>query len=249
MVKGLEAVVRFTVDVDDGTPITFECDDTIVARLVNEPILRGRTYPNLGFVGEVRTVFDVGANCGAASVHFARHHPEAVVHAFEPGKAALGYLERNVVSHPNVAVHPFGLHEEDREAVLWVGGSDLVTASINPRHDTDEGEPVALRAGGAWADEHSIDVIDLLKVDVEGCEVMVLRSLAARLPRVKVIYVEFDSRRARHEIEALLAPSHDLYIASILLDQGECTYVRKDLAELEAATDFLRQALADTFAR
>lgn len=41
----------------------------------------------------------------------------------------------------------------------------------------DQSEPVQLRAAGAWAAEQGIDRIDVLKVDVEGCEIEVLTSL------------------------------------------------------------------------
>ncbi|MET0902827.1 MAG: hypothetical protein ABWZ52_06285, partial [Acidimicrobiales bacterium] len=72
--------MRFTVDGDDGAPIDFECGDTLVSRWVCEEILAGKTYPYLPFVPDVRVVFDVGANCGAATVHFARHYPDAAIH-------------------------------------------------------------------------------------------------------------------------------------------------------------------------
>ena len=94
----------------------------------------------------------------------------------------------------------------------------------------DESEPVELRAGGAWAAEHGIERIDILKVDVEGCEIEVLEGLAALLPTVKVLFVEYDSRQARKALGRLLDATHELYIGKMLLDQGECIYLRADVA-------------------
>jgi FkbM family methyltransferase len=235
--------MRFTVRDDDGEPVEFECPNSVASRWTNGPILEGRTYPFLPFLDDVRVVFDVGANCGAASVHFARHHPAATVHAFEPGREARSYLERNVASLPNVWVHPFGLYSFDRQARLYRGDGDLGKASVIRRHvNLDESEPVELRAGGAWAADHGIDRIDILKVDVEGCEIEVLEGLAALLPTVKVVYVEYDSRHARKALGRLLDGTHELYVGNMFLDQGECSYLRADIAELDAATEQLRRA-------
>jgi FkbM family methyltransferase len=242
--------MRFTVQGDDGELIEFECPDSLTSRWTNVPILEGRTYPHLPFVDDVRVVLDVGANCGAASVHFARHFPGATVHAFEPGREALSYLERNVASLPNVRVHPIGLYSDDRRARLYRGDGDLGMASVIRREvNLDESEPVELRAGGAWAAEHGIERIDILKVDVEGCEIDVLRGLAGLLSTVKVLFVEYDSRHARKQLGQLLDTTHELYVGKEFLDQGECTYLRADLAELGAATEHLRRAFAAALAQ
>jgi FkbM family methyltransferase len=235
--------MRLTVRDDGGELIEFESPDSVSSWLTNSPILEGRTYPFLPFVDDVRVVFDVGANCGAASLHFARNHPDAIVHAFEPGREARAYLERNVASLPNVRVHPVGLYSVDRQARLYAGDDDLGKASVIRRHvNIDESEPVELRAGGAWAAEQGIDRIDILKVDVEGCEIEVLEGLAGLLPMVKVLYVEYDSRHARKALDRLLDETHELYAGNMFLDQGECLYLRADVADLDAATEQLRRA-------
>lgn len=237
--------MRLTVRDDCGELIEFESPDSVSSCMTNSPILEGRTYPFLPFVDDVRVVFDVGANCGAASVHFARHHPDAIVHAFEPGREARSYLERNVALLPNVHVHPIGLYSVDRQARLYRGDGDLGMASVIRRQvNLDESEPVELRAGGAWAADQAIDRIDILKVDVEGCEIEVLEGLAALLPTVKVLYVEYDSRHARKALGRLLDGTHELYTGNMFLDQGECSYLRADLADLDAATEQLRRAFA-----
>ena len=116
--------MRLTVGGDDGEPIEFDCPDTIASCWTCTSILEGETYPYLPFVEDVQVVFDIGANRGAASVHFGRHYPDAVVHAFEPGREARSYLERKVADLPNVVVHPIGLHSVDRAALLRDRGLD-----------------------------------------------------------------------------------------------------------------------------
>jgi hypothetical protein len=106
-------------------------------------------------------------------------------------------------------------------------------------------EYVELRSSGSWAAEQGLDHIDILKVDVEGCELDVLTSLAPLLPTVKVLFVEYDGRQARRDIDHLLAPTHELYLARmLLLDQGECLYLRKDLADHPGAVERLCEIFA-----
>ncbi len=241
--KGTRAM-KFTVPVDGGDPLEFECADNVVSRRVCEDILRGRTYPYLDFLGDVNVVLDVGANCGATTVYLAHHYPNANVYAFEPGSVARAIAERNTANLPNVRVFPIGLYSRDMRTPLYYSEGDLGMASIRQRADRPgESEDVEVRDAASWATEHFIDHIDVLKLDVEGVEVDVLVSLRDFVPALKALYLEYDSRTARREIAALVEDTHDLYKGALLLDQGEIVYVRRDLAELPAATEQLRRML------
>lgn len=235
--------MHFTVEDETGATIAFECPDTFDSRWTCGAILEGRTYPHVPFTSEVRVILDVGANCGATSVDLARRHPDAIVHAFEPGSEARAYLERNVAALPNVVVHPFGLHSSDQEATLYLHETDLGQAStLLPAAGSARSEEVVLRSVAGWLAEAGIDRVDIAKIDVEGVEVDVLESLAPVLPGVQVLYVEYDSRTARRRIDALLAPTHELYLAMLMaLDQGECLYLRADLADDPRAAPRLRE--------
>lgn len=224
--------MRHEIPVEGGGTVPFECGPGYFSRWMHGEILAGHTYPHLPFLDDVRVVFDVGANCGATSIHFARHHPGATVHAFEPGSEQRAYLERNVAPYPNVQVHPVGLYDRDGEVPLYLGVGSTGLASILPRPDNQEGsEVVVVRTAVTWAREHEIDCIDILKVDVEGVELAVLTSLAPLLPTVQALYVEYDSRHDRRAIEALVRPTHELFRGLAFLDQGELVYLRRDLAD------------------
>src|SRR5690606_29800180 len=137
----------------------------------------------------------------------------------------------------------------DMRTPLYFGDGDLGMASIHHRAvNLGDSETVEVRDAGRWAAEHGIDRIDILKVDVEGAEVEVLLSLGELLATVKVLYVEYDSRRARRAIAGLLEGTHELYVGSLLLDQGEIIYLRRDLADRPAATEQLRRMLMASMA-
>lgn len=238
--------MRFEFAAPDGTPLTFECNDTLASRWVCEAILKGTTYPRLPFVDDVEVIWDAGANCGAASVHFALHHPDAVVHAFEPAKVPRARIEANTAVAPNLVVHPFGLFDVDDLVPLYQGDEDSITGSIHRRSvNTDEFEEIELRAAGPLVADLG-ERIDILKVDVEGAEVEVLESLASvgALVPVKVLYVEYDSRQARRLIDDLVRGTHELYLGTFnFLDQGELVYLRNDLCDHPGVADHLRSIL------
>lgn len=219
-----------------GEAYEFDPAPGVVSVGVSEAILTGHTYPVLPFVGDVEVVVDAGANSGAASVYFAQRYPGATVHAVEPASVPLDHLRRNVRGLPNVVVHPVGLHSRDQQVPLFHGEHDTGVGSIveGSWHDGTS-ETITVRAAGAWAAEIGIERIDVLKVDVEMCEFEVLSSLAALVPSVKAIYLEYGSRELRRAIEGLLDPTHDLYLGEMSLDQGEVVYVRRDLAALDGA--------------
>lgn len=228
-----------------GEPYEYHASSALNLRLTAEPILAGLTYPALMFLDDVRTVVDAGANCGAASIHFALAYPDATVHAVEPGLEQLDLLRRNVRGFPRVQVHPVGLSSEDREAHLYHGADDTGLASVvrSPWNRADS-DLIVLRRGATWAAENDIDRIDVLKVDVELSELDVLVGLEPYLPEVRVVYVEYGSRQIRREIDALLGSSHELFLAEITLESGECTYVRRDVADHPEAMPFLIRTVA-----
>jgi FkbM family methyltransferase len=211
-------------------------------------ILAGETYPQLPIDAEFATVLDVGANCGAASVYFARCYPDAIVHAVEPARAAFALLEGNTAQYSNIRIHHLGLHAADQVVPLFHGSIDSVTASVHKRDtkNTDMSEMVQLRDARAWVAEQGITAIDLLKLDVEGCEVEVLERLGDLLESVKVVYVEYDSTAARRRIEQLLDASHELCHGFMSLEQGELIYVSRRVLDADSSA---RHAIVEFFNR
>ncbi len=212
----------------DGETRSIECSDTFGSALLCKLILDGTTYPLLPFIDDVQVVLDVGANCGAASTWFSLLYPDARVYAFEPGSQPHRLLARNVEPLGNVTTYRLGLHDHDDEVDLFHGVDDSGTASIFRRFDTsDSSERITLRSAGGWFAESGLGRLDVLKVDTEGCELPIFRSLAEVLADVKVIYLEFHSESDRREIDDLLNPTHSLYFGRVIGDEGEVAYVSR----------------------
>jgi FkbM family methyltransferase len=221
-----------------GGELLFHLFNNEVCIRISEEILAGKTYPEVPFVGEVKTILDIGANIGAASVWLATTYPRATVYALEPGSKQFGLLQQNAAPLNNVRLFPFGLFASAKSVPLYSGRNDSVESSVFATGRTsNECENIELRAAVEFLKDQAIDDIDILKLDTEGCEVHILQSMQAYLPAVKLIYVEYHSDRDRRLIDQLLAESHVLWRAhSALVHRGEFCYLRRDLLPPESQT-------------
>lgn len=223
-------VAEATLQGPHGT-LAFRLFKTEVCFQIANDIFAGTTYPNIPFVSGVKTILDVGANVGAASVYLAMSYPEARVYAFEPGSDALSLLRGNVEQLGNVSIFPFGLYDQDKTLPLFHGKNDSVESSLCASTRTAPGaERVRLQCASQFLSDNGIANVDILKIDTEGCELPILRSLSAYLPEVKVLYVEYHSERDRRMIDEMLAQTHVLWKGHVRFAyRGEFCYLKREL--------------------
>jgi len=221
-------IIRLELKCND-TPRSFALFDTQLSKIVCRDIFEGRTYPPLSFAQPVRTIVDLGANIGAATVYFAMMYPVAQVFAFEPAASSFALLAANTADLSRVKAFGYGLLDRDRPAELFGGLDDAAQKSICRSYEqTSDSEKISLRDAATVLRELSIDTVDILKLDTEGCEVPILRSLSAWIPRISAIYVEFHSGADRLEIDRLLSPTHYLCRGAIKqFCRGELCYLAK----------------------
>ena len=145
-------------------------------------------------------VLDCGANVGLASIWIKRAYPRARITAFEADPAIYGVLRRNLqLNQLNdiEAVH----------AAVWRDTQPIPFRS----EGTDSGaiDQVAADTPGAVVEVPAIrlrdylaheQVVDLLKLDIEGAEGEVLADAADLLPRVAALHVEVHDFDARHRL-------------------------------------------------
>lgn len=210
-------------------PFTYACTPAGLAVLSD--VFTGKSYPIVPVGVPIETIVDVGANIGAATVWLALAHPQAKVYAFEPGPETAALLATNTGYMPLVSTFAYGLFDRDARLPLFEGVQDSVSASVGQSANTGSAaQEVELRDAGATMAALGIERIDLLKVDTEGCELPILRSLGGLVAGAALVYVEYHSEPDRRAIDALLAPTHTLARAQIgQAHMGELCYVRSDL--------------------
>jgi FkbM family methyltransferase len=148
-----------------------------------------------------RVVLDVGANIGLFALSHAR--AGARVYAVEPHPAAFARLERNIAANGlrgRITAIPCALGAHEGRARL-IGGRATPLTRVAP----DQGGTVRLRTLDALVAELGLTGIDLLKLDVEGAEVAVLRGARRVLPTVGRMVLEVHAPALLDEVRELAA--------------------------------------------
>lgn len=166
-------------------------------------------------------VFDVGANVGSYASQALKTLGERVtVYAFEPSPTAFAQLERRFASSSSVHLARLGVGANAGTATLWaaVPGSVLASTYTNPINGDVPGEPIELATIDAFCADHTIERIDLLKLDVEGGELDALRGAQRMLRSGAIDMIQFEfgqpsigARTFFVDLYELLAADFSLY--------------------------------------
>jgi FkbM family methyltransferase len=138
-----------------------------------------------------KTIVDIGAHIGMASIDFALKYPSARIIALEPENANFQVLLRNIA--PYKTITPF-------QAALWRtdGEVHLGPSKAHPKgafHVVENGhEPVRAITMDTLMRETNVESIDLLKVDIEGAEREVFDSSSDWIRKVRVLAIELHDR-------------------------------------------------------
>lgn len=163
----------------------------VAAGIEHEDLLRG--------LGRVRTVVDVGANKGQFALLALELFPDATVHAFEPLAAAFARLGTWSRSEHRLTRHCLALAATAGTQAMHVSAR-MDSSSLHPITDRQTAQfPHTHEVGREWVRvarlDETLTPMDLpapalLKIDVQGGELEVLRGAAGVLPCFDWVYVE-----------------------------------------------------------
>jgi len=139
----------------------------------------------------LRTVIDVGANRGNWSREVLRLQPEAVVYCSEISEPTRQALRLAV---PNAVVVECGLLDRDGEVrVKHYPGDDRLSSVYDYPHALPAvwREERVMR-GDRLIDEQKLERIDMLKIDVEGADLAVLRGFRHALEAARIRVLQFE---------------------------------------------------------
>jgi FkbM family methyltransferase len=167
----------------------------------------------------LKTIFDVGANIGQTARRFARAFPSAdTICSFEPVPASFADLQATVKSLPQVRIFNCALGDAAGTVQISLGPNSLCN-SLRSIRDATGSLAVSIDTLDNVCDSNQIDSVDLLKIDVEGFELPVLRGADRRLSSGKIRYIY---------AECVLAPNAEMPHTSffelhhLLSEKGFC---------------------------
>lgn len=170
---------------------------------------------------KVQTIVDAGANIGHTAEHLLKTFPAAQVHAFEPFADSFAQMQHRIGSNPRAKLQAVGLAATPGTAKLHVNKSAatnslLTTTSLGVSSDdacATIGEvDITLTTLDSYAAGNNLKTIDILKMDVQGYELEVLKGAAQLLENggIGMIYTEcyfqpqYEQQPLYHDMAAFL---------------------------------------------
>ena len=149
----------------------------------------------LDLIGDKSVVFDVGANIGWFALIFAKRIPGCEGHAFEPVPVFHEHLNLNIARNAlqsNVLAYSTGFSDARQSVTMYFDPGNGTNASLLNVSQSSTVDTVAaeMYAMDDWCAERDVWP-DVIKCDVEGAELLVLRGAAEVLDRNKpLIFLE-----------------------------------------------------------
>lgn len=138
-------------------------------------------------------IIDAGANIGQTCIHLSKWFPEATIYSFEPVLATYERLRKNTRSYPKIrCIHAALGETETRAQITLIQNSELNSLNAEPMLNalvTGASEIVQVTTLRQFMASNKIDAIDILKMDVQGYELPLLRG-AGDIANIGCIFAE-----------------------------------------------------------
>jgi FkbM family methyltransferase len=138
-----------------------------------------------------KTVIDLGANIGLASLWFLSRFPGASVIAVEPERGNASVLRENLSTSENVLrIYEACIGAYEREVTLDSSQGEWANRLVEIDGNSPPGCIVPAIAMDRIIRENGVESIDLLKCDIEGAEIELFESCGSWISKVRLAVVE-----------------------------------------------------------
>jgi len=168
-------------------------------------------------------IFDIGAHHGVTTKTYKRLFPESIIYSFEPDPESFSILNKEYKDFDNI--YPFQIALSDFDGVgklninefspansLLESDSRSIDYWVDNIYNTKKSIEVTTRSLDSFCNEHNISKINILKIDVQGSELAVLRGASQLLSKhaIGLIYTEvilvptYQNQTLFHELNGFL---------------------------------------------
>ena len=176
--EGLVRIKNHDIKYADSASFLFIYEEVFVKEIYN-------------FVSSNKTpyIIDAGANIGLATIYFKTLYPEAEIVSFEPDPYIFNILKYNLDSTgiSNVTIHQKALWNKAESLQFYSDGAD------GGRLDKILEDVKVFNVEAISLRNFLNREVDLLKIDIEGAELIVLEDCKDLLGNVARIFVEYHS--------------------------------------------------------
>ncbi len=156
---------------------------------------------------QVKTIFDVGANIGQTSLFLNRHFPQAEIFAFEPVNDTYEILKKNTNHLDKVQVFNQALGDQENQKIIRIRENSELNTLVDTSNcllaDAEKSETINVSTIDVFGQSNQIKKIDILKMDVQGYELEVVRGADYYIKNnlVSFIYAEIDFDESNKECQ------------------------------------------------
>ena len=157
-------------------------------------------FKNFVKTGQNQIIFDIGANEGEYSIRIRRISNTPIIYSFEPHPRTFSRLQQKAKECGFLAFN-YGCSNQKGEGVLFdyfdqdgSGNASLYKDVFPSFHQSKSvtQHTIKLVTIDDFAQEHGISRIDILKIDVEGHELDVLKGAMSLLNNKKISVIHFE---------------------------------------------------------
>ena len=144
----------------------------------------------------------------------------------------------------NVIALNCGVFDKSKTEKIYIDKSSPGRNSILKHWtSTEEFERIKLINLRNFLEKNEIHSIDILKIDTEGCEVPILRSIVNYISSIKLIYLEYHSKEDKNVIKNLLSETHfvlrDLVVGASEIKLNENVLGKKCMENVKQGNELI----------
>lgn len=165
--------------------------------------------------GSGEAIFDVGVNEGEWARAARAHFPKAPIYGFELIPRIHQLLLERTTDLTGFTGESFGLSDSADEFEMWFDAAGLICPSMeeaNPVGGRPERVRVKTETGDAYLAAKGIEKILMLKIDVEGAEMRVLKGFKRALAEGRIDVIQFEYNLASIAPRVLLKDFYEFLV-------------------------------------